>query len=198
MHDPGFHTVRPVIRQDLVVALIFKGDGADEVESRPGIGGGSREGCPFQAFEHDVVWDGAVGGLDVAGPFEVAAEVGGFAFEEMEVIACWASTLLIQIQLVSLNGVVVVDGGDGGGGAVPMMSLRSSHVCRWNSSSVEASTARSTAVRLNGSGSSEAPCEMTILADGLVNWDVVVKDSGLESRCKRPSRIDPSSWRRGG
>jgi hypothetical protein len=59
-----------------------------------------------------------------------------------------------------------------------MMTLRSSHVCRWNSSSVEASTARSMAVKLNGGFSSELPCEATIVAGKGCdnNWGVL----GLE------------------
>lgn len=72
--------------------------------------------------------------------------------------------------------MVVVDGSDGGG-EVPMMVLRSSHVCRWNSSSVEASIARSTSVRLNGGASSTPSCEATILKYAELGvgdfWDVL-------------------------
>ncbi len=66
--------------------------------------------------------------------------------------------MLVTVVMVMMMMVVV-----GGGGTVPMMVLRSSHVCRWNSSSVEASMARSTSVRLNGGGSSTPSCEATIL-----------------------------------
>ena len=77
----------------------------------------------------------------------------------MCLVACWVL-------------VGVVDGSDGGG-EVPMMVWRSSHVCRWNSSSVEASIARSTSVRLNGGGSSTPSCEATILqVCGVESWRV--------------------------
>jgi hypothetical protein len=45
-----------------------------------------------------------------------------------------------------------------------MMVLRSSHVCRWNSSSVDARTARSMSVRLNGGGSSTPPWDATMFS----------------------------------
>lgn len=61
------------------------------------------------------------------------------------------------MRMQGLLGLVVY------GGVVPMMTFRSSHDCRWNSSSVDASTARSMAVRLNGRGSSEPLCDPTIL-----------------------------------
>jgi len=89
VHDARLHAVWPVIGQDLEVALVFEGDGADEVESGAGLGGGGGEGSPSQPLEHDVGGDGAVGGFDGAGPFEVAAEIGGFALEEVEVVVCW-------------------------------------------------------------------------------------------------------------
>jgi hypothetical protein len=89
VHDARLHAVGPVIRQDLEVALVLEGDGADEVEPRAGLGGGGGERSPSQPLEHDVVGDGAVAGFDRAGPFEVAAEIGGFALEEVEVVICW-------------------------------------------------------------------------------------------------------------
>ena len=88
MADPWLHAVGPVIRQDLEVALVGEGNGVIEGELRTGLWGGRGEGRPFQAFEHDVIWDGAVGGFDISRPFEVAAEVGGFAFEEVKVVIC--------------------------------------------------------------------------------------------------------------
>jgi hypothetical protein len=45
-----------------------------------------------------------------------------------------------------------------------MMVLRSSHVCRWNSSSVDARTARSMSVRLNGGASSTPPWDATMFS----------------------------------
>ena len=93
MYDPRLHAVGPVIGQDLEVALIFEGNGADDVESGTGFWRRAGERSPHQAAPHDVVRDGAVGRLDVAGPYDVAAEIGGFALEEVEVIVCWAISL---------------------------------------------------------------------------------------------------------
>jgi len=86
-----------------------------------------------------------------------------------------------------------------------MMTLRSSHVCRWNSSSVRARRARSLAVRLNGGGSSELSCEATILGGRQVtaigtfwdwNWGCwpgysigMARLGGLLVEAYRPSRI---------
>lgn len=60
-----------------------------------------------------------------------------------------------------------------------MMPFSSSHVSRWNSSSVDARTARSTAVKLKGGGSSTPlSWDTTILTTG---WAGVIVLSGPDS-----------------
>ncbi len=95
MADPRLHAVGPVIGQDLEVALIGEGDGVVEGESRTGLRSGGGEGFPLKTFEHDVCRNGAVGGFYIFRPFEVAAEVGGFALEEVEIIVCWCIVIAL-------------------------------------------------------------------------------------------------------
>lgn len=104
MADSRLHPVRPVIGQDLEVARVGEGKGVVEGELRTVLGIGGGEGRPFQAFEHDVVWDGAVGRFDISRPFEVAAEVGGFAFEEVKVIACWGIVIALFLMCLLAGG----------------------------------------------------------------------------------------------
>ncbi len=112
VHDARLHAVGPVVGENLEVALVGEGGGVLHGEVGPrGGGSGGREGRPAEALPHDVVGDGAVGGFDVTGPFEVAAEVGGFALQEVEVVVCWDGG---DVNAGAVVGMGWVGGGEGG------------------------------------------------------------------------------------
>lgn len=80
MCDAGFEAVGPVVEEDDVVSWIGEGDGRVVGEGWRGAG----EGFPVQAFLDYIGCDAAIGAFDVVGPGEIAAEVGGEAFELFE------------------------------------------------------------------------------------------------------------------
>jgi len=74
------HRIRPVIAKDFVIGSIGERSGAHRSDWFCGRRG------PAEALAADEVDDAAVFGLDVAGPMEIATELGGIAFEKIEIV----------------------------------------------------------------------------------------------------------------
>lgn len=145
MPNPRSESIRPIVDQDLVVVPISKWLGVPHRERWARQRSRRWQRRPFEPFCHDKVGNTAIGGFGLGIPFDIAPQVRGPAFENAEIVLgyCWSES-----ESAGVEAIVMVHQ------HTPMISPSSSHVCGWNSSSVMASTARSTSVSGKGGQSS--------------------------------------------